>query len=162
VAHFINGFVAEYDLLETGEKPFHDARICRLNMGLGFMPLPEVEGPRATPEFNQEFWEKLSRELASWALRQSVHFPLAYIWTEYFGGSGDQGAIVWRNGAVEFGPTATGDDSGYPKSEHDFAINRALQALGADRGKELDEFKAVDLDQYRSNDDWLRAFSKPL
>ena len=72
---------------------------------------------------------------------------VAEIETDYFGGSGQQRAAVWRDGAASFGPTGWHDGG---------AINDALRVLGVRRGLG-DEFDALELVRFRRFDDFAHA-----
>ncbi len=72
---------------------------------------------------------------------------VAYIRTDYFGGFGDQSAILYVNGKEIYnGDTELG--SGSP-------INEALKLLGVERSSDNDEFDTIGLGGYRSNDDFM-------
>jgi hypothetical protein len=76
----------------------------------------------------------------------SVDEPIAYIETDYFGGVGQQAAVVVNGGRLLFGPQSA--ESG--------PINEALAALGAKVAPgTIDEFHAVELDRHRHTEDWL-------
>jgi hypothetical protein len=161
VAHSIAGFVAKYDSFAATTVRLPDWHVCGLNLGFAFVPLPDREGPRGTPFFNEEFLEKLTTSAAAWAAMQSRAYPIAYIKTEYFGGTGTQVAVVWQHGIVSFGPVATGEDAEQETSLSEGAINRAVRLLGVERGKAIDEFAALGLQRYRSNDDWIAFAAVP-
>lgn len=72
---------------------------------------------------------------------------LAYCETDYFGGSGGQGAVVWRNGDCVFGPRFGEDDH----------INQALAFLDIAPSPGKDLFQTLSLGDYRSTADWIRA-----
>lgn len=64
---------------------------------------------------------------------------VAYVEAEYFGGVGEQSAVLWRDGVRE--------ELG--------SINEALRALGVRGIAGRDEFDTVDLGRHRSTQDWL-------
>ena len=80
--------------------------------------------------------------------RLSAGLEFAYIETRYHGGSGGQGAAVFRNGHIVMEPTySTGMES---------PISRALALLGVERGQgAIDEFDEVGLGDYRWSE-WVR------
>jgi hypothetical protein len=85
---------------------------------------------------------------------------VAYVEAEFFGGTGSQAAVVWRDGAVVLPPTVTTDEPGergerIELGDPDWAINRALQVLGASAEGAIDEFEAVGLRAHRDTEDWL-------
>ena len=61
--------------------------------------------------------------------------PFAIVWTEYFGGVGDQRAAAYRGESL---------------LECDGTINSALRRLGVERGQHHDEFAALGLQHIRS------------
>jgi len=67
----------------------------------------------------------------------------AVIETDYFGGHGDQAAIVYENGSVIM--TAEVAEVG--------PINRALRLLGVQVGNARDEFEALALNRFRGWDE---------
>lgn len=69
-----------------------------------------------------------------------------YFETEYHGGHGGQGAAVFLNGDLIFGPQW--DEFG--------PINHALMLLGVKiEPPAMDEFDTVGLYRHRSTEDWL-------
>jgi hypothetical protein len=69
-----------------------------------------------------------------------------YFETEYFGGTGSQGAAVFRAGEVAYGPKAAVSGP----------INEALALLGVRTPSVgTDAFEAVGLGRHRRTDDWL-------
>lgn len=77
---------------------------------------------------------------------------LAYVEAEFHGGLGDQGAVLYRDGAVEWlsarGPIG--------KVMAITPISEALSRLGVDRHGFSDEFDALALHRYRETEDWLQ------
>ena len=91
-------------------------------------------------------WRKPERAFLE---RLSTGGTVAFIETNYFGGEGNQGAIVAKSGKIVFGPDVA--RSG--------VVNRALRLLGVSRGKdEFDEFDSLGLGEFRDNADIIRAF----
>ena len=72
---------------------------------------------------------------------------LAYCETDYFGGDGGQGAVVWRDGDCVFGPMFGEDDH----------INQALAFLEIAPSAGKDLFQTLGLCDHRSTDEWIRA-----
>jgi len=66
----------------------------------------------------------------------------AVVETDYFGGSGDQAAVVYENGSVIMEPEVA--EVG--------PINRALRLIGVHAGRAHDEFDALGLAQFRGWD----------
>jgi hypothetical protein len=72
---------------------------------------------------------------------------LAYVETDYFGGVGGQGAAVYSGRAVLM----------EPEWREAHSINRALALIGVKRHLLGDQFQALGLGRYRSNDDLIEA-----
>ena len=72
-----------------------------------------------------------------------------YIEAEFFAGQGNQAAVGWHGGVLEFGPRRTQmpmeDREGYTvvADQDDMAINSALRWLGVARSETRDEFDVV-------------------
>jgi hypothetical protein len=120
------------------------------------MPQLEDRHQTAYPQF-----AALAPPLAELGIELSLHTPLAYVETEYFGGLGTQGSVVWNRGQVVFGPLRTGEPEEWEFSPvvstplDSGAINQALRYLGVTSADFSDEFAALQLDKCRSNDEWL-------
>jgi hypothetical protein len=95
-----------------------------LDQGVALVPLREDGDP-----------ENAARRAA----RLSDAGPVAWVEAEYFGGVGEQHAVVWRHGV--------GEEVG--------TINAALQALGVRRSGDHDEFDTLGLGRYRATADWI-------
>jgi hypothetical protein len=102
--------------------------------------------PDALDPLYPEFW-KLVGPIVLVAKRLSHVGAVAYIETDYFGGVGEQAALVWRAGEVVM-PAAKGKRG---------PVNAALRLLGAKAGRSNDEFDAIGLGRHRHTDDWLDA-----
>jgi hypothetical protein len=162
MAHYIHGFVARLEALRDAAAGLGGV-VAALTQGFGFLPITkQLAGPEGPWPF--EALERLTARLADWGVVQSARFPLAYIETEYFGGTGAQAAVAWQGGRVVYGRVVYGPDQS--KSEWidgrfvsvplpDKAINRAVRLLGVDRGMAIDEFDALGLGRHRSDEGWL-------
>lgn len=106
-------------------------------------PLAQGYGLAVAPDWDDE--KKLLERLGEVLGRSSA---VAYIWTDYFGGAGTQGARVWTPSDAT-GRMVTGSGS----------INAALALIGVMRADGYDEFDSIGLGWYRSNEDWA-AFAR--
>lgn len=146
MGHMINGFIARSPGFGLVRNPKHRSSICRLEQGFEFMPISkQMIDPDEQASGIAEFYG-LTDHLRQWAADVSSKFRIAYIETEYFGGTGGQSAAIWEGGQLVLGPLVTAD-----------AINQVLRLLGAVRGRAADEFEAIGLGRYRSNEDWIDA-----
>ncbi|MCW6004041.1 hypothetical protein K1W54_05505 [Micromonospora sp. CPCC 205371] len=103
----------------------------------------------------------LTSGVAQWASRHSVHGLVAYLHTEFFGGSGFHAAVAWRDGVVAWGPVFTATSSGQAPEHYavvadrrDMAVNVLLRWLGVRRANQIDEFAAAGLSRCRWTEEW--------
>lgn len=149
MAHCIQAIVAADEVAENVRAVY--PRLPAVNAPQGFVILPvdadfidAVAGGR--PRQSTETFMLLTDGLHD-LLDLSRFGPLAYIETEYFGGTGGQGAVVYSGREVVMGPEW--HDSG--------PISRALGLIGVKRCPVGDRFSALGLGAYRSNDDLIDA-----
>jgi hypothetical protein len=149
MGHFITGLIGEPTLLGKFSASTSLHKPCNLAQGLAFLPLRDEDIYDLISQPQTEFTEGfnyLSTQLSSVLAAASKEGPLAYIETEYFGGDGAQGAVVFSDGAIAFGP----------KSAEQGPINEALRMLGVTvSAPHSDEFQAVGLQRHRHTEDWL-------
>lgn len=91
----------------------------------------------------------LNEKLFNYLLSKSVVDPVAYIEADYFGGVGQQSAIMVGDEKVILDVRA-GDSEYGP-------VNLVLKEFGIIRESNLDEWDTVGLLRYRDTDDWLEA-----
>jgi len=144
MGHQINGLLATKEHLDRLAEQLGLSQSKRLRQDFGFLPLDDEDLDRIFVQpgsYHSEFIY-LSAALVSLLLEHSTGKAIAYIETDYFGGMGDQSAVLARSGKLVFGPTRG------PGS-----INRVLQIMGVAKfDPDLDEFDTIGLDQIRSND----------
>ncbi len=154
MAHAVNAIIVGIALEETILAEIPGARAIALKKGLYLVPITdELFDALASrypdmKEISSESFGKFSGPLERVLESASLQGPVAYIETEYFGGSGTQSAAVWRDGRLLMPPT---------KSENVGPINRALRHLGVRFVWSRDAFQIVGLDRYRDNEDWIAA-----
>jgi hypothetical protein len=147
MSHHITGLVARQDVFARLESDFSSEGRFELAQGLAFLPLDGenldrivgAEGGAAIGDF-----VFLTERLVEHLKAQSRAGALLYIETEYFGGTGGQGAALFQNQALAFGPEFGAGG----------AINRGLMLLGVKRGASRDAFETAGLQIFRSNDDF--------
>jgi hypothetical protein len=148
MGHSIAGFVARKEVLREGTRHLQHAVIASLEQGFGFLPatdaLDDELGGGEMP--HEEFW-RLTQGLARLGAELSHGGPVAYVETDYFGGSGDQAAMAWEEGEVV----------SEPSKRRMGAINHALLHLGVEKGAADDRFDALGLGRHRHTDDWVEA-----
>lgn len=127
-----------------------------LPQGYALLPLMDDDYPvhGDTPIVDDTFYS-LTHEVARLAVETSHNGPVGYLEVEFFGGTGQQASMVWRDGAVVLGPLLSDNEYGQledPISE--WAVNKALRYLGVQQA-ERDEFDALGLGRHRATEEWL-------
>jgi hypothetical protein len=151
MGHHITGLIASQTTLAGLDAPFAKQPRFALAEGLGFLPLDyenldDVVGHYAGGAVGK--FENLTPKLIALLEKTSESCVLAYVETEYFGGTGGQSAVVFRQGKIVFGPT----------SAEGGVINEALGLLGVQASPDhFDAFESVGLQRHRSNEDWREA-----
>jgi hypothetical protein len=164
MGHSISAFIGQYGPLRAIADALCHTHIAALPQGYSMLPVRiEVLDqctfslPGHLPDEYPEFM-RLFPELIVVARQQASHAPLAYVETDYFGGVGTQAAVLWH-GETIYGPFQS--ETQYEKSvvqvvpADQRAINRVLQRLGIQQEAAVDEFDALGLGQFRSNEAWI-------
>lgn len=143
--HHIEGFIGKLDHLQKICKDHDSLEVvpCPRDHKFGFIPVTDElydlvrdmhisECPTCGHELNpmESFGEKFQ--------------PIALIETDYFGGGGEQSAILWKdNKRKRF------------KKRIENNIDKALKELGVVAEGNMDEFDTLGLSQHRTNESWL-------
>lgn len=93
-------------------------------------------------ENSRSVLDGFDRTVAEILEQYSFRTKLAYIETDYFGGTGTQGGVLYENGR-EVCPPRVGEGT----------INALLKELGAWRKPDMDEFECLELGKYRHIDE---------
>lgn len=145
MGHCISAIIGRReDVRKIAEQMIH-ADLIELPQGFGMIlmtdrllcdveELAEVSDKAVFPEL-----ERFTEAVGELMERYSFHTKLAYIETDYFGGAGTQGGVLYENGRVGAAPRV--DGSG--------VINALLSELGVWRGSGKDEFDSLGLGKYR-------------
>lgn len=150
MSHCIHAIVAP----DSFAAAIHDAwpELPRLRHDLGFSIFPVDDDlidskitPVVTPRETGDEFMLLTPAFETYLRQLSVGGSLAYVETEYFGGTGGQGALVYADGVVRMNPEW--DDSG--------TINRALELIGVPRPMNGDRFAHIGFANVRDNEDIL-------
>ena len=150
MGHTVQGFIAKADILRDAARGLGAARVVLLEQGFAFLPntddlSDEIAGGTPGGKAPHEEFYKLSSALANFGAACSDRGAVAYVETDYWGGEGEQAAVLWEGGEVIY----------EPERARLGPINDVLRQMGATRGDGLDQFDAVGLGRHRSNDDWI-------
>jgi hypothetical protein len=148
MVHSIAAFVAKPPVAKIVAEALGGAPVYRLRHA-EFLVVPVgddafdalVAERGASSAVGNEFW-RLTVNLMDLARECSVHGPIAYVETDYFGGAGVQGAAAWVDGEARLPPTV---------EEHS-VVNAALRMIGLRAEDGFDEFDTLGLGRTRRLD----------
>lgn len=178
MGHIIGGFIAREKELAELVADYDLAHVIPLNQGFAFVPVSDklcaqfLAGKQFLADISDERFRCLSSKLFQIGRRFSEKTPVAYIETDYYGGTGFQCAVAWNDGEVVFYPSAAGREEGFQMDGNTSnPINDALSKIGVeiylaeDLENDLDEFSKdefdkLDLGKYRDNDDWIKSLTE--
>jgi hypothetical protein len=150
MSHSISGLVGDFHTLRAFAASHELHGPARLADSLGFLPLSDEQLDILHPvqgDFDLGM-TYLSSSLKKTISELSASGPMAYIETDYFGGTGTQGATVYDKGQCVM--SAVTAESG--------PVSRALAMFGVIRlPNHLDEFESAGLNRHRNNEDWIEA-----
>lgn len=150
MGHHVTGLIARRDAFGTLDGALGAQPHFALKGDFGFLPLDYenlddvvgVDTGKAVEKF-----EYLTPNLIDLLRSASKFAEFAYVETDYHGGTGGQGAAVFRKGDIVFGPASAEN-----------AINEALALLGVlVQPGSHDAFASVGLDRHRDNGDYREA-----
>lgn len=128
----------------------------RVSLAQGYVMIPladalkdDVEELVGKLERPYDCFQKLSGSVLDMIKNIRCTDKVAYLETEFFGGVGEQAAIVWQRGEVIYGPELA--------EEPHNSINQALKILGVRTFTRIDEFEEVNLHWKRSTQEWYEA-----
>jgi hypothetical protein len=154
MAYMLEAIIGKTSTLNSTAPELDHARVVPLNEELSLIPLTKALFGELQERFGEkgkkpfeELWQ-LSTAAAQFAIQLSQNGMVAYVEAEFFGGVGEQAAVVWQNGQVIAGPWRQTD-----------AINRALRQFNVDKKDHYDEFEAVGLDRHRATWEWLEEIA---
>ena len=148
MGHNISGIIGPVDELIRFSRDSSLHPPARLTGDLGFLPLSDEHLDYLFPEqgdFDHEM-TYLSAALKN-ALRDLTgDSVMAYIETDFFGGQGEEAAVVYNRGECVYGPHRA------PVGP----ISQALALLGVvAHPTHHDAFETAGLGRHRSNEDWI-------
>ncbi|AOT58907.1 hypothetical protein [Streptomyces rubrolavendulae] len=157
MSYALEAVIASDEVLRLASREIPGSRVVPLGQGLSLMPMTDEVVAALTDGSDGRdlgFWrlpEGFGALLAQW----SAAGPIAYVEAEYFGGSGEQRAVVWADGALALGPLDEPTKKRFSRAVS--PISLALRRLGARSSPGEDEFQAVGLGRHRSNENWISS-----
>ncbi len=152
MGHCIQAIVTTADVAESLRAIYPQFPLVKVAQGFTVLPV-DVElidsVVEARPSQSPGTFASLTKGFQDLLLELSRLGPLAYIETDYFGGKGGQGAVVYSGREIVMAPM-------WRRSG---PINRALRLIGVKRRLIGDRFSALGLGEFRCNDDLIEAAS---
>ena len=133
--------------LENWCNQYYHATLISLPQNLYLIPLTDAlyNEIKQDHQCNKiEGFLYLDNQIAAVLKNLSKSTSIAYVEAEFFAGTGEQHAILWKNRKVV-------------SIEHEHnAINHILQKLGVSKNKHMDEFDTVGLGRQRHTINWIK------
>lgn len=164
MSHHIQVIIGKEEIINDFKSRWIHAYKLPLKQGFALIPLTDdlldditelMDNGKEKPY--PPFYQ-LNASLDELLKSESHKRQLAYLETEYFGGSGFQLAILYENQSVGLGPLKTETIwneklMSYEKVPNEKnAINQVLERIGVRQIGEKDEFDSMELSFYRSNE----------
>ncbi|MGW1539052.1 hypothetical protein ACWCPM_01925 [Streptomyces sp. NPDC002309] len=151
----LKAVIAEEAVLRDLTRGLPVARAASVGQGLWLMPMTNAVLDAVTDGGGERVpgFRRLPAGFEKALAACSAAGPAAYVEAEYFGGAGEQHAVVWEGGAVVLGPLHL--DEGEPFPPAGSPVSRALRRLGVAAGAGEDEFSAVGLGRHRRGEEWI-------
>lgn len=155
MAHHLHLFAGHLEVLRRYTEIVPQAKLYRLSAGAELAVLPVDDDALdalhkiyGTGEWNDTL--RLTSTDLAFAAETSRRGSLAYLETDYFGGTGAQAAAMWSGGALALRPLAMSTENGIGRPPATWPINAALRLLGVEPPAGFDAFEAFGLGRYRS------------
>ncbi|MFK7969119.1 MAG: hypothetical protein AB8F95_02075 [Bacteroidia bacterium] len=159
MAHHINIILAKEATIRSIESAWVLAHAIKLPQGFAMIPISidlveDMEELEDKPKTHEKSpLGSLPPTLHQYLLANSRQSEIAYIETEYFGGTGHQAAILYKDQNIALGPLITENNYWEKDSEDQQAINAILSKMGVWCNQDKDEFEMLGLGKWRSNEE---------
>ena len=159
MGHDLRAIIGKPPIAAALAARFDGVRRVPLSQGFEMVPVlarlfdaMAFSAEATNPEAAVGGWSRLGVQVENLLAELSRTAPVAYVFTEYFGGSGAQSALAFVGGRLATRHSGVGRV--LPWSSSIGPINNALAAIGVVREQGQDEFDSVGLGRHRSMDDW--------
>ncbi len=158
MAHRIRLFVGHPRVLERYTAAVAAARVYYLTRGAELSVLPcddelldALHQIYGTGDWLATLTLSITTRDIAFAMTTSTVGALAYLETDYCGGTGVQSAALWIGGAAALKPMAMTSDAAGNRPRSTWPINAALRGLGVKAAAGFDEFDSFGIGNYRGN-----------
>jgi hypothetical protein len=159
MGHNLRAIIGKPSVAEALAARFDGVRRVPLSQGYEMVPLLDrlfdamaFSAEAANPETAVGGWSRLGQQVETLLAELSRTSPVAYVYTDYFGGVGEQSALAFVGGRLATRHGGAGRV--LPWSSSIGPINAALAAIGVVRERGQDEFDSIGLGRHRSMDAW--------
>ncbi|WP_067275217.1 hypothetical protein [Mitsuaria sp. 7] len=150
MTHIVTGLIARTDLLSDFSKRQGLAPPVTLSQGLALLPTRDDDLDAFLPlplSGSTDGFVYLCDQLLAVLAELSRGGRVMYFETDYFGGAGTQGTVLFDGGRLAYGPRS---------SERIGPINEALALLGVTvQAPARDAFDTLGLGSKRRTEDWI-------
>jgi hypothetical protein len=146
----LNAFIGPAETLKNQVLPLPNTKLVTLTQGLAMAPIVYKD----YSQHSVEPFCNLSTALFELAFKLSATGKIGYFEIETFGDLGERAAVLWENEQIVFGPVFAEDSSFVDASD---VSNALFSLLGVRRTSLQDEFDALGLGSYRSNEGWIAS-----
>ena len=164
MSHYVQIIIAENSIIDSIEADWVHGNKLNLSQGFSLIPMitqlfddiNELDNTGKSDSFDE--FEFLSSSIEGLLKSKSYKSKVAYVETEYFGGTGVQCGILFENQKIKIGPLRTEtiwderSNSYRQIPEGKGAINTVLKELGVSDFNAKDEFDSLGLGNFRSNE----------
>lgn len=151
MGHSVTGLIAKLGSLALFIRKHSLHKPIPLPQGFELLPLREEDFDSFLKQPLRGQYDGfiyMSQELVEILKDASSGVSIMYFETEYFGGVGTQGAALYTDGDLDFGPM----------SAEIGPINEALSIMGVSVDPpHTDAFDTIELGRYRDTEEWLEA-----
>jgi hypothetical protein len=159
--HCIRVSIGAIDVIAPMRERLPAAVLCPLPQGFALVPITDrlADALDNDAHATADVPPAKAHDMVALASALSMRGPVVWAATRFFGGAGGQQAVVWRDGQVVLEIVEDEDDrAAWPDSP----ISRGLLYIGVVAAAGEDEFDALGLGRYRSNEAWEAACIGPV
>lgn len=165
MGYVLEALLAPPTLAEAAAASLPGTGVVRLHERIALVPITEDAAEALSPG-DRSIISLLTKEPLPAALtellrRTSRKGPIAYVEADFFGGTGQQAAVLWEHGEIALGPLIDPDDlvRGSPSQ---WPFNQVLRRMGVPVAPgQPDEFATAGLGRHRETEDWLDEAEGP-
>jgi hypothetical protein len=168
LGYVLEALLAPPPVAETAAASLSGTSVVTLHERIALVPITENAAEALSPG-DRSIISLLTRHPLPAALtellrRTSREGPIAYVEADFFGGTGQQAAVLWEHGEIALGPLVDPEPTMLLRHRRlfrrrrlsDRPFNQVLRAMGVSVAPgQLDEFDTVGLGRHRDTDDWL-------